>query len=335
MLKTLLAEVKEFKKDSVLTPLFMLLEVAMEMVIPLLMASIIDEGVNAGDMNHIYKVGFYMIIAAAVGLFAGVMGGKYGASASTGFARNLRRAMFARIQTYSFENIDKFSTAGLVTRLTTDVTNLQNAYQMILRMGTRAPASMIVAMFMSFYISPRLASIYLVAVILLGAVLFGIAIGVRKIFDVVFQKYDDLKSSASAFLLIGGLLLAVSVLCWTGILHIPMARVSRLLFQGVLTCMGCFAIGVYIRTSRSAKELLPQIRQEKDQTDAILEWFQGTYDRQAIDSRIEDAGQLSDEELALKRFQIIQDFLVTGRDLPDPSYVDALSEELYGRLFES
>ena len=195
MLKTLLAEVKEFKKDSFLTPLFMLLEVAMEMVIPLLMASIIDQGVNAGDMNHIYTVGFYMVIAAAVGLFAGVMGGKYGASASTGFARNLRRAMFARIQTYSFENIDKFSTAGLVTRLTTDVTNLQNAYQMILRMGTRAPASMIVAMFMSFYISPRLASIYLVAVVILGAVLFGIAIGVRKIFDVVFQKYDDLNAS--------------------------------------------------------------------------------------------------------------------------------------------
>ena len=195
MLKTLLAEVKEFKKDSFLTPLFMLLEVAMEMGIPLLMASIIDEGVNAGDMNHIYTVGFYMVIAAAVGLFAGVMGGKYGASASTGFARNLRRAMFARIQTYSFENIDKFSTAGLVTRLTTDVTNLQNAYQMILRMGTRAPASMIVAMFMSFYISPRLASIYLVAVVILGAVLFGIAIGVRKIFDVVFQKYDDLNAS--------------------------------------------------------------------------------------------------------------------------------------------
>ena len=195
MLKTLLAEVKEFKKDSFLTPLFMLLEVAMEMVIPLLMASIIDEGVNAGDMNHIYTVGFYMVIAAALGLFAGVMGGKYGASASTGFARNMRRAMFARIQTYSFENIDKFSTAGLVTRLTTDVTNLQNAYQMILRMGTRAPASMIVAMFMSFYISPRLASIYLVAVVILGAVLFGIAIGVRKIFDVVFQKYDDLNAS--------------------------------------------------------------------------------------------------------------------------------------------
>ena len=195
MLKTLLAEVKEFKKDSFLTPLFMLLEVAMEMVIPLLMASIIDEGVNAGDMNHIYTVGFYMVIAAAVGLFAGVMGGKYGASASTGFARNLRRAMFARMQAYSFENIDKFSTAGLVTRLTTDVTNLQNAYQMILRMGTRAPASMIVAMFMSFYISPRLASIYLVAVVILGAVLFGIAIGVRKIFDVVFQKYDDLNAS--------------------------------------------------------------------------------------------------------------------------------------------
>ena len=195
MLKTLLAEVKEFKKDSFLTPLFMLLEVAMEMVIPLLMASIIDEGVNAGDMNHIYTVGIFMIIAAGVGLFAGIMGGKYGASASTGFARNLRRSMFAKIQTYSFENLDKFSTAGLVTRLTTDVTNLQNAYQMILRMGTRAPASMIVAMFMSFYISPRLASIYLVAVVVLGVALFGIAIGVRKIFDVVFEKYDDLNAS--------------------------------------------------------------------------------------------------------------------------------------------
>lgn len=195
MLKTLLAQVKEFKKDAFLTPLFMLLEVAMEMIIPLLMASIIDEGVNAGDMNHIYRVGFFMIIAAGIGLFAGVMGGKYGASASTGFARNLRKAMFARIQTFSFENLDKFSTAGLVTRLTTDVTNLQNAFQMILRMGTRAPASMLVAMAMSFYISPKLASIYLVAVIALGIVLFAIIFAVRKIFDVVFKKYDDLNES--------------------------------------------------------------------------------------------------------------------------------------------
>ena len=149
VLKTLLAQVKEYKKDAIATPLFMLLEVAMELLIPLLMASIIDDGVNAGNMAHIYKIGFFMVLAALVGLFAGLMGGKYGASASTGFAKNLRKAMFENIQTFSFENIDKFSTAGLVTRLTTDVTNLQNAFQMILRMGMRAPASMIVAMIMS------------------------------------------------------------------------------------------------------------------------------------------------------------------------------------------
>lgn len=195
MLKTLLAQVKEFKKDTILTPVFMLLEVALEMLIPLLMASIIDDGVNAGDMDHIYFMGVLMILVAAGGLFAGVMGGKYGASASTGFARNLRKTMFARIQTFSFENLDKFSTAGLVTRLTTDVTNLQNSFQMILRMGTRAPASLIVAMCMSFYISPKLASIYLVAVIVLGIALFAIIFGVRKIFDVVFKKYDDLNAS--------------------------------------------------------------------------------------------------------------------------------------------
>ena len=148
VLKTLLAEVKEFKKDSILTPLFMLLEVAMEMIIPLMMASIIDEGVNRGDMHHIFVIGAYMILAALIGLWAGMMGGKYGARASAGFARNLRKSMFTNIQTFSFANIDKYSTAGLVTRLTTDVTNLQNAYQMILRMGMRAPASLIVAMCM-------------------------------------------------------------------------------------------------------------------------------------------------------------------------------------------
>ena len=122
----------------------------METVIPLLMASIIDDGVEAGNMQHIYTVGAWMIAAAAVGLFAGMMGGKFGARASTGFARNLREAMFVNIQNYSFSNIDKFSTAGLVTRLTTDVTNLQNAYQMLLRMCMRAPASMICAMVMAF-----------------------------------------------------------------------------------------------------------------------------------------------------------------------------------------
>ena len=150
MLKTLGAQVKEFKKASIATPLFMILEVIMEMIIPLMMASIIDDGVEKGDLHHIYVVGAFMVAAAAIGLFAGIMGGKYGAKASAGFARNLRQAMFENIQEYSFSNIDKFSTAGLVTRLTTDVTNLQNAYQMILRMCMRAPSSMIIAMIMSF-----------------------------------------------------------------------------------------------------------------------------------------------------------------------------------------
>ena len=142
MLRVLLKEVKEFKRASVATPLFMILEVLMEMVIPFLMASIIDDGVNAGDIGHIYRVGGLMVVAALIGLFAGMAGGRYGAKASTGFARNLREAMFNRIQTFSFANIDKFSTAGLVTRLTTDVTNIQNAYQMTLRMFMRAPASL-------------------------------------------------------------------------------------------------------------------------------------------------------------------------------------------------
>ncbi len=195
ILKTLLSQVKEYKKDAILTPLFMLLEVAMELLIPLLMASIIDDGVNAGNMSHIVKVGGGMVLVALVGLFAGLMGGKYGASASAGFARNLRKAMFENIQTFSFENIDKFSTAGLVTRLTTDVTNLQNAFQMILRMGMRAPASLIVAMMMSFYISSKLASIYLIAAVVLAIILFIMIRVVKSIFDTVFKKYDDLNAS--------------------------------------------------------------------------------------------------------------------------------------------
>ena len=127
MLKTLAAQIKEFKRDSILTPVFMILEVLMETLIPFLMASIIDNGVNKGDIHHIYVVGAFMVVAACFSLFAGIMGGKYGARASTGFARNLRKSMFENIQTFSFANIDKYSTAGLVTRMTTDVTNLQNA----------------------------------------------------------------------------------------------------------------------------------------------------------------------------------------------------------------
>lgn len=195
MIRTILREVKEFKTVSFLTPLCMIGEVLMEMVIPFLMASIIDNGVNAGDIGHIYKTGGIMVAAAALGLIAGLLGGRFGAKASTGFAKNLREAMFNNIQTFSFSNIDRFSTAGLVTRLTTDVTNIQNAYQMALRMFTRAPASLICAMAMAFYINARLASIYLAAVVILGIILFYIMNRATRYFQQAFPKYDDMNAS--------------------------------------------------------------------------------------------------------------------------------------------
>lgn len=195
MLKTLGAQIKEFKRASLVTPVFMIAEVVMEMIIPLLMASIIDDGVNKGDMRHIYLVGGLMILTALLSLSFGIGGGVFGAKASTGFARNLRKAMYDNIQTFSFANIDKFSTSGLVTRLTTDVTNIQNAYQMILRMAMRAPFSLVIAMCMSFYISPRLASVYLVAVLILGGILVVIVSKAMKYFTQAFPKYDDLNES--------------------------------------------------------------------------------------------------------------------------------------------
>ncbi|MBQ4058736.1 MAG: ABC transporter ATP-binding protein [Lachnospiraceae bacterium] len=195
MLKTLGKQLYGFRKDSVLTPCFMILEVAMEMIIPLMMASIIDNGVEVGNINHIYKMGIFMVIAAAIGLFAGLMGGKHGARASAGLARNLRRSMYENIQTFSFANIDKFSTAGLVTRMTTDVTNIQNAYQMILRMCIRSLISFVCAMCMAFLISPKLASVYLVAVLVLGTVLGILVPRAMKYFNNVFPKYDDLNES--------------------------------------------------------------------------------------------------------------------------------------------
>ncbi len=195
IIKVLGTQVKEFKKDSILTPIFMVAEVIMETLIPVMMAFIIDQGVEAGNMKNILLMGALMVLAAAISLTVGFLGGKYGASASTGFARNLREAMFEKIQTYSFSNIDKFSTAGLVTRMTTDVTNIQNAYQMILRMCTRAPSSLIFAMIMAFLISPKLASVYLIAVIFLGFCLFMIIRSATDRFDKVFRKYDDMNAS--------------------------------------------------------------------------------------------------------------------------------------------
>lgn len=195
MIKTMAKHIKGFVKESVMTPLFMILEVVAEMLIPLIMSSMIDEGINKGNMQHIIMTGLLMGACALIGLFGGVMGGIYGAKASAGFARNLRMAMFENIQSYSFANIDKFSTAGLVTRLTTDVTNIQNAYQMILRMCFRAPFSLIIAMTMTFIINAKLACIYLFAIVFLAVVLGFLLKVTYKYFTQVFEKYDELNAS--------------------------------------------------------------------------------------------------------------------------------------------
>ncbi len=195
MIKTLAKNIKGYIRESVLTPLFMILEVVVETIIPYLMATMIDLGVNKGDMTQILKTGGLMGLCALVGLFAGIMGGVYGAKASAGFARNLRRSMFANIQSFSFANIDRYSTAGLVTRMTTDVTNLQNAYQMVLRMCFRAPFSLVCAMVMTFVINAELASVYLIATALLSVVLIFLMKATYKYFNRVFEKYDELNAS--------------------------------------------------------------------------------------------------------------------------------------------
>lgn len=195
MLKTLSAQVKEYKKTSILTPIFVICEVIMELLIPLLMASIIDKGVSGGNMNHVFIVGGIMVLMAMFSLLFGVLNGKTAAKASAGFAKNLRKGMFENIQSFSFSNIDKYSTAGLVTRMTTDVTNVQNAYQMILRMCTRAPMMLICAVIMCISISPKLSSLFFVAIVFLGICLAIIIKSAHPIFMKVFQKYDDLNAS--------------------------------------------------------------------------------------------------------------------------------------------
>ncbi|MGI5888582.1 MAG: ABC transporter ATP-binding protein [Oscillospiraceae bacterium] len=195
MLKTLSKQIKQYKLPSLLTPLCMIGEVICEMVIPVLMGYIVDKGIYAGDMNYIINTGIKMLVVAICGLLCGVGGGVFGAKASAGFAHNLRQAMNDSIQKYSFSNIDKFSPSSLVTRMTTDVTNMQNAYQMILRMAIRAPMTMIIAMAMSFMLSARIASIYLAAVIVLGIVLYFMMSSANRYFKKVFEKYDDLNES--------------------------------------------------------------------------------------------------------------------------------------------
>ena len=195
MIKTLGKELKEYKLVSVLTPLCMIGEVAAEMIIPKLMGKIVDNGIYGENMAYIFRVGIMMLLIALFGLAAGLGGAYYGSKASTGLAKNLRKAMFDNIQTFSFSNIDKFSTSGLVTRLTTDVTNIQNAYMMLLRMAMRAPATVIGAMIMSFMINPKLATIYLVAVGVLAAFMVIIMSKATVYFKEVFEKYDELNES--------------------------------------------------------------------------------------------------------------------------------------------
>ena len=195
MLKTLTAQIKEFRLPSVLTPVWMVGEVICEMIIPVLMGFIVDNGIYGGDMQYIIHTGLLMILVAVCGLAFGMLGGFFGAKASAGFARNLRKAMNDNIQTFAFSNIDRFSPSSLVTRLTTDVTNVQNAYMMILRMAVRAPMTMIIAMIMSFLLSPRIAGIYLIAVVLLGIVLYFMLGSANRYFKKVFERYDALNES--------------------------------------------------------------------------------------------------------------------------------------------
>ncbi|MBU5304765.1 ABC transporter ATP-binding protein [Eubacterium callanderi] len=195
MVKTLLGQVKQYKKASLLTPLFTALEVVMEVLIPLVISLIIDRGIEAGNIQQIYFYGGIMVIMAMASLIFGILAGKYAASASSGLACNLREEMYGNIQRFSFSNIDKYSTAGLVTRLTTDVTNVQNAYQMILRMCTRAPLMLISAMVMCFFINTQLSLVFVAAIVVLGLSLALIILKTIKIFDQVFKKYDALNES--------------------------------------------------------------------------------------------------------------------------------------------
>lgn len=195
MIKTLLAQVKEYKKSSILTPVYVILEVVMEVIIPFLMASIIDDGIEKGNIKHVVITGILMIIMAMLSLTFGYLAGKHAAKASTGVAKNLRKAMYDNIQEFSFSNIDKYSTAGLITRLTTDVTNVQNAYQMIIRMFARAPIMLIAAFVMTIIISPEISMIFLAAIIFLSIALAIIILNAHPIFMEVFKKYDNLNAS--------------------------------------------------------------------------------------------------------------------------------------------
>ena len=194
MLKTLKSCIGQYKKAAILTPIFTALEVLMDVLLPYVTASIIDKGINAGDMNAVIKYGLILLLLAFFALFCGAMSAKYSAEASTGFAANVRDKMYKKIQTYSFSNIDKFSTAGLVTRLTTDVTNLQNAFMMIIRIAVRPPLMLGMSIVMCIIISPSLSVIFAVAVVFLAIIIVTLLPKVNKIFTETFNKYDDLNA---------------------------------------------------------------------------------------------------------------------------------------------
>ena len=195
MMKVILAQVQQYKAPTLLAPLFTVFEVLMEVLIPFVTASIIDKGIEAGNIRQVYFYGGIMLAMALLSLVFGVLAGRYAAKASSGLACNLRESIYEKVQTFSFSNIDKFSTAGLVTRMTTDVTNVQNAAQMILRVAVRAPLMLVCSMVMCFFISARLSMIFLAAILVLAAALISIMVKTTKVFNEVFRKYDDLNAS--------------------------------------------------------------------------------------------------------------------------------------------
>ena len=195
MVKTLLNEVKEYKKDTILSPVYVSIEAILEVFIPFLMAILVDNGIEKGDMKSIWFYGFLMLVAAFVSLWAGAKSGKHAAIASSGFAKNLRKAEYRKIQEFSFSNIDAYSTSGLITRMMTDVTNIQNAYQMMIRICVRAPLMLIASLIMAFIINKEMALIFVAAVLVLGVVLFGIIFIVSPIFSRLFSRYDFLNAS--------------------------------------------------------------------------------------------------------------------------------------------
>ena len=194
MIKKLSKSIREYKKASILTPVCVAIEVVLEIIIPLLMANLIDDGVYGGEMNMVYKIGLELILCAVLSLLFGVLSGKFAAEASSGFAKNLRKDLYYKVQDFSFINIDKFSTSSLVTRLTTDVTNVQFAFQMIIRIAIRTPLMLVTSLFFAISISPKLSLVFLVIIPILAIGLFFIITRVHPIMKRVFRTYDDLNN---------------------------------------------------------------------------------------------------------------------------------------------